>query len=357
MIRSIVSRSFQPTSRLFTSTSNYSLSRSTMSCCPDESQKPDASSNVERSAQAQPVKGGKKKAPKVKKPFQQVFTETFPELPGVYVDTHCHIDSIINRFRASAAMAHAGDAEIDSWTWDRLVKDFHVGPWDGCVTVCCEPTSYDNVMEILDSDTTGKLRAAFGVHPHEADKWDQEVEDKFVKAMSHDKVVAWGECGLDYYYDNSPRDIQKQVFIRQIQLAVEHGKPLVVHTRDAEEDTLEIMTKHLPKDWVVHIHCCTSSRNMVLPLLAHFPNLYVGFTGCITFGTADNIRDTLRCVPLNRLLLETDAPYMAPLPFRGDVAHSGMIPFIAARMAQEKEVSLEELLVQVRENSRNVYGI
>lgn len=107
----------------------------------------------------------------------------------------------------------------------------------------------------------------------------------------------------------------------------------------------------------VVFHSCTSSKDMIDPLLANFPNLYVGFTGCITFGTAEKIRETLRCVPVERLLLETDAPYMAPIPFRGMTAHSGMIPFIAARMAEEKQVTVEALLAQIRENTKNVYGL
>jgi TatD DNase family protein len=203
----------------------------------------------------------------------------------------------------------------------------------------------------------GKLYAAFGVHPHEAAKWTDDVEARFRAAMEHPRVLAWGECGLDYFYDNSPRDVQQQVFVRQMQLAVELGKPLVVHTREAEADTVALMKEHLPAEWRVHIHCCTSSRAMVEPLLEHFPNLFVGFTGCITFGNADSIRDTLAAVPVSRLLLETDAPYMAPMPFRGQVCHSGMVPLIAARMAEVKGVTVQALLEQVRRNTTSMYGI
>lgn len=283
------------------------------------------------------------------------------------------MDAIIDRFNRAgqskkgccgeeAPKAEEGEAAApaaapeNEWNVAKMNAECHIGNWDGCVTVCCEPESYDAVMHVLDTDTSGKIWGAFGVHPHEASKWDAEVEARFEKAMAHPKVIAWGECGLDFFYNHSHSDIQKSVFIRQIELAVKHKKPLVVHTREAEEETVEIMLKHLPKAHPVHIHCCTSSPKMVEPLLANFPNLYVGFTGCITFKNADAILETVATVPVERLLLETDGPYMAPIPFRGSVAHSGMIPFIAVKMAEVKKVSVEELMKQVRENTKNLYG-
>ncbi len=175
--------------------------------------------------------------------------------------------------------------------------------------------------------------------------------------MSHPKTVAWGECGLDYYYDLSDRELQRKVFVKQMQLAVKYKKPLVVHSRNAEEDTVKLMVEHMPADWRIHLHCCTSTMNMVQPLLKNFANLYVGFTGCITFPKAQDVISTMKQVPLERLLLETDGPYMAPIPFRGDIAHPGMLPLTAQKMADEKQVSLEALLKQVRINTKNVYGV
>ncbi len=224
----------------------------------------------------------------------------------------------------------------------------------------CYPFSipeHHSTLPTSDLHHTGRLYAAFGVHPHEASKWNDEVEARFVAAMAHPRVLAWGECGLDYHYDMSPRDVQQRVFVRQMELAVQHGKPLVVHTREAEEDTVRLMTDHLPAHWPVHIHCCTSSRAMVEPLLAFFPNLKVGFTGCVTFPSANDIRDTVAVVPVERLLLETDAPFMAPVPFRGSVCHSGHVPWVAARLAAEKGVSVEELVRVTRANAKQLYGV
>lgn len=349
--------------------------------------------DVKPKPQQQPRKQKSKGSSNKNRDLLSVYNEKFPDGTIGYVDTHCHLDFILQRLNQQdvnqkakqnpqpqpiqegtiidpanpatqegqeavpvKSLAQEAQENIPTWTMKRLIAEGHIGNWDGCVTICCEPESFDAILQIINTDTSGKIFAGFGIHPHEASKWDDAIEKKFVDIMSHPKVIAWGECGLDYFYDNSPRDIQKTVFVRQMQLCVESGMPLIVHTRDAEEDTVELMTKHLPKDWPIHIHCCTSSRNMVLPLLKHFPNLYVGFTGCITFPSADAIRDTLSVVPIERLLLETDGPFMAPVPFRGKVAHSGMVPFIALKMAEVKEVSVEELMKQVRINTRNVYG-
>lgn len=245
----------------------------------------------------------------------------------------------------------------EPWTLSTLHNCAHVGNFGGAITVCCEPESYNDVLDILNNDKSGKIYGAFGVHPHVAKQWSPTIQKKFETAMGHPKVVAWGECGLDYYHSHSPHDVQKACFIEQIKLAVKYNKVLMVHTRDAEEDTLEIMLKHVPKDHLIHIHCCKSSIKMVKPMLEYFTNIYFGFTGCITFPKVEpTIIESLSIVPLNRLLCETDGPYMAPVPFRGAVAHSGMIPFIAATMAKVKKVELNELMKIVRENTKTIYG-
>jgi TatD DNase family protein len=334
------------------------------------------------------------------KDFTSVFHKTFPTGSIEYVDTHVHIDAVLGRLKRSskkpaASSCCAGEEpavpqetatetpgtttetpetttttqesntetqkddeakQKDIWDVNKLNNEAHLGNFGGALTVCCEPGSYDDAMEVLNTDKSGKIFGAFGVHPHEASKWNPDIQKRFEEAMAHPKVVAWGECGLDYYYNHSAKEAQRSCFIDQINLAVKYNKPLVVHTREAEEDTLEIMFKHVPKEHFIHIHCCTSSVKMVKPLLDHFPNLFVGFTGCITFKNNEQIIESLSAVPVHRLLLETDGPYMAPIPFRGAVAHSGMIPFIAIRMAEVKEVSLEDLMTQVRKNTKAIYG-
>ena len=117
------------------------------------------------------------------------------------------------------------------------------------------------------------------------------------------------------------------------------------------------MRAHLPRDWPIHVHCFTSSLRMAKQLLSHFNCLFIGFTGIITFKNADEIREVARFVPTNRFLLETDGPYLAPIPHRGAVAHSGHIPFIAQAFAKERGIGIEEVYQQARLNTREMYGI
>jgi len=366
-----------------------------------------AEQQQQQQQQQKAPKKPKQGSSKSSKTLPELFNERFGELDFEYIDTHVHIPFVLEKMtsqlaklrKPAAASADAQDPEAEAApaaapaaevTWPQLAASLP-GNFAGCVVVCCEPESFESSMAVLnldrgladappaltvpaadaasavvvtDGSTTapragnlGRMVGAFGIHPHEASKWSPEVQAQFESAMSHPHVVAWGECGLDYFYDNSPRDKQKVVFAEQMALAVKHKKPLVVHTRDAEEDTIVLMKQHLPADWIVHIHCCTSSRAMIEPLMEYFPNLYVGFTGVITFPTAANVRDTLDAVPLERLLLETDGPFMAPLPFRGAVAHPGHVPFTAEKMAEVKGVPVAEVFAAVRKNTRAVYGI
>ena len=151
--------------------------------------------------------------------------------------------------------------------------------------------------------------------------------------------------------------MQRRAFVDQMALATELGAPLVVHTRDAEEDTLELMRANLPRDAKVHVHCFTSSLELADALLAAFPNLCLGFTGACTFKNAEEIRAVVRATPLERILLETDGPYMAPEPHRGTVAHPGMVPHVAAKIAEVKGVDVAEVFEATREATRRTYGI
>ena len=132
---------------------------------------------------------------------------------------------------------------------------------------------------------------------------------------------------------------------------------MIIHTREAEEDTLTILKAEAPRDWKIHVHCFTSSPAMAEALLAAFPGLCLGFTGIVTFKNAQELQSVAAATPLQRMLLETDGPYLAPIPFRGKPAHPGHIPHIAAKIAGLKGVPVEEVYLHARENTRRVYGI
>ena len=168
--------------------------------------------------------------------------------------------------------------------------------------------------EILKEDG---VWAAFGLHPHNAKLWCPEVEKNLIRANQHPKCVAWGEMGLDYgkgYHNTSPHviELQKNAFKAQINHALKMKKPLVIHGRKAEMDAFEIMKEKVPQDHRIHFHCYSGSWSLAERMLKHFHNMFLGFTGLVTFNSASNVKDVAMKVPLERLLVETDAPYMKP---------------------------------------------
>lgn len=258
-----------------------------------------------------------------------------------YVDCHCHLDSI----------------------WEKLGKDFNdsfdewIFSWpkgfDGCL--CAYSESFDKTMAFVGQNHP-KIFGALGQHPHGASNYCDEYEAKLIELLKHPQVRALGEIGLDYHYTLSPVDVQKRVFERQCQLAVERQLPITIHTREAEDDTWDIIKRCLPKDQKFHIHCYTDSWAWAEKVLKEFPNAYFGFTGCLTFKKSKDVQDVCSKVPLDRMLSETDGPYMAPEPFRGKASMPGYIPQIIKKMAQLHNVSEEVAATTLRENARNIYG-
>lgn len=257
-----------------------------------------------------------------------------------YIDTHCHLDSIL---------AKLGVADFATFRARHLPADF-----GGCITISCDPSSIPPTLALMNQEG---VHAAFGIHPHDAKAYSSGLEEVLRKAMAEPRTVAWGEIGLDYHYTLSPPEVQKDVFARQIRAGVECGKPLIIHTREAEADTLDILSREAPADWRIHVHCFTSSPDLAARLLAAFPNLKLGFTGIVTFKNAGELHEVVRATPLGRILLETDGPYLAPVPHRGKPAHPGHIPLIAQKIAELKGVGVEEVYAAAREATREVYGI
>jgi TatD DNase family protein len=257
-----------------------------------------------------------------------------------YIDTHCHLDQILEK------------VGVDSF--DALRAAHFDAGFEACVTISCDPDSVEPALALLDNDG---VYAAFGIHPHDSKHYTPELEARIGAALKHPKCVAYGEIGLDYHYDMSERAVQAEVFRRQIAVAVAAEKPLIIHTREAEEDTLALMKAHVPREWPVHVHCFTSSQDLAEALLEHFPNLCLGFTGIVTFKNSEALRETARRTPLERMLVETDGPYLAPVPHRGKPAHCGHVPLILEKLAEIKERPLEEVAEVLRANAKRLYGI
>lgn len=198
------------------------------------------------------------------------------------------------------------------------------------------------------------IYASVGVHPHDASTVTPEVIDALEKLIPHPKVISWGEIGLDFYYDSSPREIQKAAFDAQMEAAVRLGMPVVIHTRDAEPETLEILRKH-ENPAGGHVHCFTGTKEMAMDLLEL--GYHIGFTGIITFKNAAALRKVVAAVPLERLLIETDSPYLAPVPKRGKRNEPSFVQYVADAVADIKGLTRDEVIEATSENFYRVYGL
>lgn len=191
-----------------------------------------------------------------------------------------------------------------------------------------------------------------GVHPHEAKDAPDDLRERIAALAKHPKVKAVGEIGLDYHYDFSPREKQLEVFEAQLQAALELDLPVIVHDREAHADTLRLLAKYKPRGVV---HCFSGSAEMARELVRL--GFYIGFTGVVTFPNARKTLEAARAVPIDRLLVETDCPYMAPVPFRGSRCDSSMIAHTAAALAREKDMDVQELLDRTCRNAMALYGV
>ena len=197
------------------------------------------------------------------------------------------------------------------------------------------------------------IYCSVGTHPDTADEVNEEVLEVYRQMCSHPKVKAIGEIGLDYYYETIHRDAQMRAFRMQMQLAEEMDMPVIVHERDAHEDGMSIV-KEFPKVKGV-FHCYSGSAEMARQLVDM--GWYIGFTGVLTFKNARKAVETAASIPLERILLETDCPYMAPEPYRGKRNHPGYLPKMAEKLAQIRGIPVEEAIRATTENAKRLYRI
>ncbi len=213
------------------------------------------------------------------------------------VDSHCHLDFESFSDDIDAVIGRAREAGICR-----------------IVTICNKVSEFDRVLAI--AERFDEVFCSVGVHPHEAGREGDVPLERLVELSRHPKVVGIGECGLDYFYDNSPVDAQKASFRTHITAARETGLPLIVHSRDADADMADMLEEGA-RDGVYPgvLHCFTAGPELAVRAVAI--GFYVSLAGIITFKNAESLRETVRQVPLDRLLVETDAPFLAPVPMRG----------------------------------------
>lgn len=220
-------------------------------------------------------------------------------------------------------------------------------------------SSYDlssSEFAVLLAQTHDRVYATVGVHPHDAKNYTPETEQKLKQLCLKNKVVAYGEIGLDYHYNLSPKDIQKQVFLQQLKLASSLNLPVIIHTREAMGDTLEILrnNKSLLNNGGV-FHCFNGSAEVLAKI--NSMGFYVSYGGAVTFKNANNIVEIVKQTPLDKLLLETDCPYMTPVPHRGEINEPKNIDLIAKKICDIKQITLQELSDITENNVKKIFKI
>jgi len=258
-----------------------------------------------------------------------------PTIDSPLVDSHCHLDFPDFADDLDGVVARAKDAGI-GWM----------------LTISTHITKFDQVRAV--AEQFDNIWCSVGIHPHEAAR-EPEVDAVQLQTLAdHSKVIGLGETGLDYFYDNADRAIQREVFRRQLQIACDNDRPVVIHSRDADEDTIAILKEFelsLKRRGV--IHSFTSGPGLARYALDQGWNL--GFNGITTFNKAENVRDIVRMAPISQILLETDAPFLTPVPYRGRENAPFYLPFVAEKIAEVKELPLEEVIIQTYQNSLRTF--
>lgn len=246
--------------------------------------------------------------------------------------------------------AHYDDKQFNS-DRDQLINSLPQSGITNVINVGCDIASSENSVELAKQYPF--FYCAVGIHPHEAANVDGNYIDQLTALSAYEKCVAIGEIGLDYHYDFSPRKIQQRVFRRQMQLAQELNMPVVIHSREATQDTLAILNEFPLVKGVMHCFGGSAETSRIIVNMGY----YIGFTGVITFQNARKTIEAVAATPLDRLLLETDCPYMAPTPYRGKRCDSSMMVETAKKMAEIKNVTPQKIADITRKNTLSCFSI
>jgi len=257
-----------------------------------------------------------------------------PIFEQAIIETHCHLDY------------------LKEYSLDELLERSSEVGIEKIITIAVSPDNLEKVMKLATENPM--IWGTQGVHPHDADKFTKDTHSQIMDNAQHERILAIGEIGLDYFYEHSDRKTQSQVFESQLQIASDMDLPVVIHSRDADDDMMAILKNFessLKKRGV--IHSFTSG-----PQLAQYAldqGFCLGFNGICTFNTAENVRDIIRMTPVQQIILETDAPYLTPVPYRGKENASFYLPFVAQKVADVKELAIEELLAHAYQNSDKLF--
>lgn len=253
----------------------------------------------------------------------------------IFIDTHTHLD-------------------FDRFDTDReeVIRRAHDANVAAMITIGIDHKTSLAAVKIAEEHTN--IYAAVGVHPHDAANMTDEEFDDICSLLSHPKVVAIGEIGLDYHYDYSPRDVQRRVFRRFLDVAKEEQMPVIIHTREADEDILATIKEKARDNWQGVFHCFSGNEQMAKRVLEL--GFTISFTGTVTFKNSDSAA-VAASVPLDRLMIETDCPFLAPIPKRGKRNEPAFVVHVAEKIADTKQMPIEEFAQATTLNALRLFNI
>lgn len=250
------------------------------------------------------------------------------------IDTHSHINM------------------IESLSLDEIIKNAFDNGIDKIIVPSAYPADMENIMDLVNK--YDNVYGMLGIHPSEVKSWDDSFIEKIKNYAKNSKIAAIGEIGLDYYWDKSFNDLQKEVFIKQIKLANELNLPIDIHDREAHKDTYDIIQEHNNGSKVI-MHCFSGSVEFARECVK--AGFYLGIGGVVTFKNAVKMKEVAKDIPLERILLETDAPYLTPVPFRGKENQPAYVKYVAEEIASLRGISVEEVAQITTENAKTVFNI
>ena len=250
------------------------------------------------------------------------------------IDSHCHLDH--EHLIASL---------------DQVITNSKNVGLEKLLTICTTLQSYEKITNIVKKDPM--IFGTFGIHPHETKNNDVSKDEIITKINLNNKIIGVGETGLDFYYNNSDKDLQIKSFQKHIDAAKDLNIPLIIHSRNAEDETYDILKKNHSNKLKILMHCFTGSTEFATKLIPL--NAFFSASGIITFKNSLNLQETFKMIPKNRLLIETDSPYLSPVPYRGKKNEPAFIKFTAEKLAELQNIKISELVDITTKNFNKLF--
>ncbi len=250
------------------------------------------------------------------------------------IDSHCHLTK-----------------EEYKENFEEIIEDTKSN-LEAIINIGCDLRTSEEALKL--SKNYDFMYAAVGIHPNYANNYNEEDDTNLLKIIKEEKVVAIGECGLDYYRDITPKDIQKRIFKKQLDWCKEFDKPVIIHGREAYKDIISILTLPEYKKVKGVMHSFAGNYKDVEKILDRF---YCSISGVVTFKNAANIHEMVKEIPLERLMVETDAPYLTPHPFRGKINRPSYITYTAQKIAEIKDIPYSRVIEITNENTKELFKI